>query len=65
VSVERMAVCDSVVRAINERMDANDVHGAYGELVGITDPEEKTYLWPKLDSKTRSSLKAHAQSIKN
>lgn len=64
VSAERMAVCDQVVRAIIERMAADDVHGAYGEYIGITDPEEKTYLWSKLASATRSTLKKHSESLK-
>jgi len=60
----RMAVVADVAAAIDERMSANDLIGAYEEYSGITDVEEKTALWGMLDSKTRSSLKKHAESLK-
>jgi hypothetical protein len=34
------------------------------EYSGITDVEEKMTLWGMLDSKTRSSIKKHAESLK-
>jgi hypothetical protein len=60
----RMAVVADVAAAIDERLSANDLIGAFEEFLGITDVEEKTALWGMLDSKTRSSLKKHAESLK-
>jgi hypothetical protein len=60
----RMAVVADVAAAIDERMSANDLIGAFEEYLGITDVEEKTALWGMLDSKTRSSIKKHAESLK-
>jgi hypothetical protein len=64
VSPNRMNVIADVAAAINERMSADDVIGAFEEYSGITDVEEKTALWGMLDSKTRSSIKKHAESLK-
>jgi len=60
----RMAVVADVAASIDERMSANDLIGAFEEYLGITDVEEKTALWGMLDSKTRSSIKKHAESLK-
>jgi hypothetical protein len=59
-----MSILADVSAAINERMSANDLIGAFEEYQGITDIEEKTALWAMLDSKTRSSIKKHAESLK-
>ena len=59
-----MSILANVAAAINERMSANDLIGAFEEYQGITDIEEKTALWGLLDSKTRSSIKKHAESLK-
>jgi len=64
VPPSRMAVVADVAAAIDERMSANDVIGAFEEYLGVTDVEEKTALWGMLDSKTRSSIKKHAESLK-
>jgi len=64
VPPSRMAVVADVAAAIDERMSAVDVIGAFEEYSGITDVEEKTALWGMLDSKTRSSIKKHAESLK-
>lgn len=64
ISPKRMRVIADVAAAINERMSADDVVGAYGEASEITDAEEKTALWRMLDSKTRTAIKKHAESIK-
>ena len=64
VPPSRMAIVADVAAAIDERMSANDLIGAHEEYSGITDVEEKTALWGMLDSKTRSSLKKHAESLK-
>lgn len=64
VPPNRMAVVADVAAAIDERMSANDLIGAFEEYLGITDVEEKTALWGMLDSKTRSAIKKHAESLK-
>ena len=64
VSPSRMAIVADVAAAIDERMSANDLIGAFEEYLGVTDVEEKTALWGMLDSKTRSSIKKHAESLK-
>ena len=64
VPPSRMAIVADVAAAIDERMSANDLIGAFEEYSGITDVEEKTALWGMLDSKTRSSIKKHAESLK-
>jgi hypothetical protein len=64
VQPNRMSILADVSAAINERMSANDLIGAFEEYQGITDIEEKTALWAMLDSKTRSSIKKHAESLK-
>lgn len=60
----RMAIVADVAAAIDERMSANDLIGAFEEYLGVTDVEEKTALWGMLDSKTRSAIKKHAESLK-
>jgi len=64
VPSSRMAIVADVAAAIDERMSANDLIGAFEEYLGVTDVEEKTALWGMLDSKTRSSIKKHAESLK-
>ena len=64
VPPNRMAVVADVAAAIDERISANDLIGAFEEYLGVTDVEEKTALWGMLDSKTRSSIKKHAESLK-
>jgi hypothetical protein len=64
VQQNRLSILADVAAAINERMSANDLVGAVEEYQGITDIEEKTALWAMLDSKTRASIKKHAESLK-
>jgi hypothetical protein len=64
VSDERMSVIADVREAIIDRMSQDDIIGAYEEYLGITDPEEKTALWGMLDSKIRSAIKKHGESLK-
>lgn len=42
----------------------DDIVGAYAQCQKVTDAEEKTYLWDKLDSKVRSAIKKHGESLK-
>ena len=64
VPTNRLSILADVAAAIGERMSANDLIGAFEEYQGITDIEEKTALWALLDSKTRSSIKKHAETLK-
>jgi len=64
VPSSRMNIVADVAAAINERMSANDLIGAFEEYSGITDVEEKTALWGMLDSKTRSAIKKHAETLR-
>jgi hypothetical protein len=64
VPPHRMAIVSDCADAIRERMAANDDVGAYEIASGVTDPEEKQALWKLLDSKTRSAIKKHAESLK-
>ena len=64
VDDKRMSIVVDVSEAIKERMESDDLIGAYEEYIGITDGEEKIALWGMLDSKTRSALKKHGESLK-
>ena len=64
VPQNRLSIIADVAAAINERMSSNDLIGAVEEYQGITDIEEKTALWAMLDSKTRASIKKHAETLK-
>ena len=59
-----MSVVLDVRAAIMDRMSQDDLVGAYEEYLGITDSEEKTVLWSQLDSKIRSAIKKHGESLK-
>lgn len=56
--------CADVAMAIQEQMRRDDIVGAFGECQGITDAEEKTYLWSLLSSQIRSAIKKHSDTIK-
>ena len=64
VPTNRLSILADVAAAIGERMGVNDLIGAFEEYQGIIDIEEKTALWAMLDSKTRSSIKKHAETLK-
>ena len=64
VPTNRLSILADVAAAIGERMGVNDLIGAFEEYQGITDIEEKTALWAMLDSKTRSNIKKHAETLK-
>jgi len=61
ISVERLAVVQLVAEAIKGRYGADDVVGAYGELIEITEGEEKIALWNLLPSNIRSALKKQSE----
>lgn len=64
VDPKRMSLIADVAEAIKSHMASDDVVGAYEEASGITDAEEKISLWKLLDSKTRSAIKRHSESLK-
>lgn len=64
VAPDRQNVVYDVAAAVQERHEADDIIGAYEEYLGITDSEEKTLLWSLLDSKIRSAIKKHGESLK-
>ena len=64
VGDSRMSVITDVSLAIQERMEASYLIGAYEEYLGITDEEEKIALWGMLDSKTSTAIKKHGESLK-
>jgi hypothetical protein len=60
---DRQSVVVDCADAIVERMVADDVIGAYEIASSLTDSEEKTALWGRLDSKTRSAITKHSKSL--
>jgi hypothetical protein len=65
LSAQQQSKCNRVASAIQERMAAQDVVGAYGEWEGLIDTEEKTYTWSMLDAQTRRSIKEHGAKMNN
>jgi len=64
VSKDRQNIIADVAIAIADRINADDMIGAYDEYSGITDQEEKVALWALLPSNVRSALKKHGESLK-
>jgi hypothetical protein len=64
VSKDRQNIIADVAIAIADRINADDLIGAYEEYRGITDDEEKVALWALLPSNVRSALKKHGESLK-
>ena len=64
VSKDRQNIIADVAIAIADRINADDMIGAYEEYRGITDDEEKVALWALLPSNVRSALKKHGESLK-
>ncbi len=64
VAPDRQNIVYDVAAAVQERYEAQDIIGAYEEYLGIADSEEKTLLWSLLDSKIRSAIKKHGESLK-
>ena len=65
VDEARESLLQDVAIAIQDRFDADDIIGAWDEFSGLTDNEEKTYVWGQLPSNVRSALKKHSQSLKS
>lgn len=57
VSKDRQNIIADVAIAIADRINADDLIGAYEEYLGIHDQEEKVALWALLPSNVRSALK--------
>lgn len=64
LTVDQKQRCADVAMAIQELMRRDDIIGAFGECQGITDAEEKTYLWSLLSSTIRTAIKKHSDAIK-
>ena len=64
VSKDRQNIIADVAIAVADRINADDMIGAYEEYLGITDQEEKVALWALLPSNVRSALKKHGESLK-
>ena len=64
VSKDRQNIIADVAIAVADRINADDMIGAYEEYRGITDDEEKVALWALLPSNVRSALKKHGESLK-
>ena len=64
VSKDRQNIIADVAIAIADRINADDMIGAYEEYRGITDDEEKVALWALLPSNVRSALKKHGETLK-
>ncbi len=61
---QRAAVVSAVVNSVVDHFNADDIVGAYEEYIGITDGDEKTYLWKRLPSNIRAAIKKHGDSLK-
>ena len=64
VDEARESLLQDVAIAIQDRMEADDIIGAWDEFSGVTDADEKTFIWGQLPSNVRSALKKHSQSLK-
>jgi hypothetical protein len=64
VSEDRTSLLTDVAIAVQDRFESDDIIGAWDEFSGITDGEEKTYVWGQLPSNVRSALKKHNESLK-
>ena len=64
VSKDRQNIIADVAIAVADRINADDMIGAYEEYLGIHDQEEKVALWALLPSNVRSALKKHGESLK-
>lgn len=60
----RKQVVSAVARAVTDLFNSDDLVGAYGEYIGITDQDEFVYLHAQLPSNVRSALKKHGDSLK-
>lgn len=64
VNDEQADQCAVAARDIQERMDADDIVGAFEIYQQFTDSEERVAIWDKLPAPTRRAIKAHGESLK-
>lgn len=66
IEEHRKSILTDVATAMRDKFSADDVIGAYEEYIGVTDAEEKTYLWGLLkpDSQLRSAIKKYGETLK-
>ncbi len=64
LDAHRKAVVVDTAEAIVERFQADDIVGVYELASSLTDSEEKTALWSKLDSKVRSAITKYSNQLK-
>lgn len=61
----RQKLVERVASATVDLFNADDLIGAYGEYIGIEDPEERTYLQSLVPSHIRAQLKKHNDFLKS
>lgn len=61
---DRAPILDKVANSMIDLFNSDDLVGAYGEYIGITDNEEKVALWKRLPSNIRSAIKAYGEQLK-
>lgn len=61
---DRLQIIEAVSNAVIDLFNNDDLIGAYGEYLGITDDDEKILLWKKLPSNIRSAIKKHGEALK-
>lgn len=64
LDTQRRQIVDAVASSVVDHFNADDLVGAYEEYLGITDGDEKTYLWKQLPSNIRTAIKKHGESLK-
>jgi len=65
VTEEQKTIVRDVAMEIIDHFNKDDIVGAYEEYLGLTDPEEKQFLFTLLDSKVRRALKEHQTLLRN
>lgn len=61
---DRKNIIDAVSQSVIDLFNADDLVGAYGEYIEVTDGDEKIALWKLLPSNIRTALKKHGESLK-
>lgn len=64
VPADRKQIIEAVARNMTDLHAADDLIGAYGEYIGITEEDEKVALWKMLPSHIRSAIKKHGESLR-
>ncbi len=64
IAPERVSIVLDSIEAIKERMDADDLIGAYEVYSEIKENDEKVYLWARLPSQIRTAIKRHGETLK-